>query len=463
MNQIIENTFYLPVGDDFLIHSPLKGVTALVNRQGVVELIRQINLIQSEKGDTGSMMFQLANDIANSPSKPVLRRSGAIKPQFLGIIPTRACNGACNYCDFGANTSQGERMSCQLAVQVVDWYIHQMVELKRDIVEIQFFGGEPMMAQDVVEVAVHRARMISARNKLIPYFEISTNGQYAEKEARWLGAYFNKVVLSFDGFEEIQNAHRPLRYNRDSYKNVSNTAGIIGESNAELSIRCCISQLNIEKMKVITEWFSKNFRMSHLNFEILCSTELSVKKGLFPPNPIDFAIQFQTSREIAKRYGIDVVYASDISPQPQVSSCPVGKDAVIVSPEGRISNCYLLPEKWKEAGLDLDFGTVTPTGEIHLNQSRLETIRSLVEEKPRCENCFCKWSCSGGCHVGNTFPGCSDTYDDFCIQTRIISLFSLLRELELHKRIDQLQEQRDNLVKMASQRSDRLMDFSDEN
>jgi uncharacterized protein len=461
MSIITQNVFFLQINRDFLVYSPLNGISAILNQRGFLELIEQMHLIQQNNGNPKSKLFELTDDILNTPIANILRKTGKPNLEYLGLITTRACNGACNYCDFGSDKYSNETMPYDLIVKVVDWYINQMLEIKRNIVEVHFFGGEPMVAQDVMEIAIHRTRLLASQKGLITYFQISTNGQYNSKRARWLGNYFNSVILSFDGVKGIQNAHRPLKNNKASFENAFNTAKIIGESSAELSIRCCISKLNIDKMQESTHWFCQNFRLSALNFEILTSTDMSRKAGLLPPDPVEFAIQYQKSKEIAKSYGVEVVYASDITKQPQVTSCPVGKDAAIISPEGRISNCYLLSEKWQEVGLDLDFGFVNSSENVQIDQNKLDAIRKMVEDKPHCEKCFCQWSCSGGCHVGNIVPVSLLKYNDFCLQTRIISAFTLLADLGFNSRIDGLLETPKELIKLATQKTDRVIDFKE--
>lgn len=459
MSHSIKNTFIVPVVNDYLVYSPMVGVSAFINRAGVIELQDQLQLVYENQGNPDTKLFELANDIVNRPILSPIKRTGDLSPEFLGIIPTRSCNGACNYCDFGADLASEEKMSYQTALKAVEWYIGLLKSQKRNYLDIHFFGGEPMMARDILEVVIHRARIITSKQKMIPLFEISTNGQYSSYDAHFLGQYFNKVVLSFDGFKEVQNKHRPLKGNRSSFENVLNTAKIISNSNAELCIRCCVSRENIKQMEEYTKWLCENFNLSAINFEVLTPSHLSVSVGLSPPDCFEFAIYFEKSRQLAKGYGIEVIYASDISKVPVVSSCPVGKDTAIISPDGRISNCYLQPEKWQKNGLDLDFGSVSSDKEIKIENNKIEAIRKMVEKKPRCTNCFCKWSCSGGCHVGITHPGSGNSYDDFCKQTRLISAFTLLSDLGLHKQLKNLSESPEALRLLASQETDSINDF----
>jgi uncharacterized protein len=458
LKQVIQDngiTTYESVGESFDPH-----LHALLNRPGVSELYKQILLIQENKGNVKSKLFELAKDILHVPLQIPQKKSGELNPQFLGIIPTRICNGACNYCDFNSYKIFQESMPYKLAADIVDWYADLSKKQSRNFLEIHFFGGEPMAARDVIEVIVHRARLISAKLDMIPYFEISTNGQYSFKDAKYLGNYFNKVILSFDGFKEFQNKHRPLKGNNSSFENALETAKIISDSGAELCIRCCISKLNVSKMEEITSWFCKDFRLSAINFEILCASSLSESNNLFPPDPIEFALHFQNSREIANDYGVEVIYSSDISEQPQVSSCPAGKDTVIISPDGRISNCYLMPERWQKVGLDLDIGFFYSKDKVEIFQEKLEKTREMVLNKPRCSSCFCKWSCAGSCHVGNSFPGCSLQYDNFCKQTRLISTFTLLSKLDLENKIIELKRSPEALNILLNQVSDTIKDFA---
>ncbi len=456
MDDALENCFIIPVINDFIVYAPLVGISALVNRAGILELQEQIHLIKENKGKPESKLYDLAKDIIQSQIIHPVRKEGDLNPEFLGIIPTRSCNGACNYCDFGAAKATSKKMSYQLAAEVVNWYVSILKQQNRNIFEIHFFGGEPMIARDIIEVVNHRARLLATEENLITFFEISTNGQFGKADALFLGDYFDKVILSFDGFKEVQNKHRPLKGNKSSFENTVETAKIISKSNAQLCIRCCVSSENVQNMEEFTTWLCNNLKLTAINFEILCSSPQTNSFGLYPPDPVEFAIHFQKSREIAIEYGVDVVYASDISGQPLVSSCPVGKDTAIVTPDGKISNCYLMPEKWEDAGLELSFGNIKSNGDINLEQNKIEFIRNMVENKPRCENCFCQWSCAGGCHVGITYPGSSLNYDNFCIQTRLISTFSLLMNMGLDMKINELLLSPIALQKISAPLSDKL-------
>ena len=455
---VLQHLTALPIEDKYLLHAPLFGINAFSNKEAVKAL--QASLLagashEPRPGPLSSFIEEFDKDPLPEPGPP----QSELSPPFLGIITTRSCNSRCLYCDFGAAEAPKRSMSLQTASSVVDWYSGILKKQEREMLEIHFFGGEPMAAPKVVQVVVHRAREVAAREGQIPFFEISTNGIVSKPLLGFLGDYFNTVVLSLDGPENIQNLHRPLRGGRDSFKKAYATAKYLSESSAELVLRACISNANIDKMEEITYWFCEAFNPSKINFEIMQPGKRAEEAGLFSPGPFEFAVNFIKARRAAESYGIPVIYASDLGGEPVYSSCPVGKDTIIIDPDGRISSCYLLPDKWLEAGLNLEFGRIQDNGEVAIDSSSVNRIRQIALNKPRCENCFCRWSCAGGCHVGNSYPGCSSSYSDYCIQTRIISACTILSQLEQEEKIDQLLLNRKALENLALHPTDRLSEL----
>jgi hypothetical protein len=111
--------------------------------------------------------------------------------------------------------------------------------------------------------------------------------------------------------------------------------------------------------------------------------------------------------------------------------------------------------------MDLNVGRLVRGGDVQLEPQRLEQIRRLAAEKPHCERCFCRWSCAGGCHVNHSHPGWSGEYDDFCIQTRLISACSLLDALGDAPAVRALLNNRPALQSLALRPSDRMEDWQE--
>lgn len=451
----MDSIFLLPVHENYLVYAPLVGKTALINASAAHDLKKAM---ETKRAPKHHGLVDLFKALGN-PAYPVpIPKTGDLSPEFLGIIPTRFCNSRCNYCDFGVMDAPDAPMTLIMAVRCVDWYANLVKSQKGEVLKIHFFGGEPMDAPDLVTAVVHRARLMAKAHDLIPEFGISTNGQYEPQWALFLGDYFDSVVLSFDGPADIQNSHRPLKGGRESFSGAIRTAGIIGNSQADLLLRACVSQKNVDSMAETTQWFCETFAPTKINFEVMQETKRARSHGLFRPDPVTFASGFIKARAVASSYGVPVVYGSDIT-DPQWTSCPVGKDTVILTPDGRISSCYLMPERWEEKTMDLTLGQMDNGGVVTINPKAVDKIRTLVTDKPRCSRCFCRWSCAGGCHVDNTWPGCSDGFSDFCVQTRIISAATLMDHLGMNDEAGIMADTLSLMNQIALQASDRLSDW----
>jgi uncharacterized protein len=454
----LKDLYVISIFDEYLIYSPLRKIAALVNKKAIIKL-KEMFEGKTKKNINSEDLYRLFCEFKKTSPQMPSETTGKLRPNFIGLIPTRRCNLSCVYCDFGADTAPETNMDFSIAVTAVDWMAKRMQELGRKILEIHFFGGEPFVAEDVIDVAVHRARRISKQTGLTPRFEVATNGYFNEKRAFFLGDYLDTVILSFDGPKEIHDRYRPVNENQGSFEKVVRTAELLSNTPADLCFRTCVTKESVTQMQKIARWFCEGFKPTIINFEPLQATAQSEEAGLEPPDPYDFAREFLKAYKISSKYGVRQISASSITDQSRYSFCPLGTDTMIVSPDGRISGCYLPENRWKIRGLDLNMGYIKEDGSIDIDEEAVNRLRKIVRNKPLCENCFCRWTCAGGCHVNNSFPGSSYEYGDFCIQTRIITAGSLLNNLGLVNMVDSLIENDSALQEIARRPSYRLEDW----
>jgi uncharacterized protein len=442
----MSSVYAIPVLDRWLLHAPLDGLTALVNHAAVISLGR------------GEPVEGLGLPQADEAAE-LQPRQGAIDPQFLGLIPTRVCNLRCAYCGFGASEAHSGKMGLRMAAAAVDWMAGRVSALGRQVLDVHFFGGEPLSAPDVVEVAVHRTRAVAAAGGLSPRLEISTNGVCDERWARWLGDYFDCVVLSFDGPREIHDLHRPMSPTRGSFDQVARSARILASATAHVCLRVCVTEANVRRLAETVRWFCDEFSPSSIDFETIQVTPESRSAGLSPPDPYEFALEYWKARKEAGSRGVEAIYSPAQTSTPRLSFCPVGNDALVVSPNGRVSACYLLEKDWAARGLDLNIGRIESDGRMSLDDSAVERARRLTAEKPRCERCFCRWSCAGGCHVSHRWAGDPPRYDDYCLQTRLITAGELLNSIGCESVARDLLQDREATMCLNALTSDRLEDW----
>jgi uncharacterized protein len=436
-----------------LLYAPLHNFSALVNRGAA----RQLREILSTGQHPSSTAIQPIMEPLSKPAHtlPAIRTGPINKPFFIGLIPTRGCNLACRYCDFPAPGQDGIVMDLALIRNAVEAYLDLLLAHGHRQGEIHFFGGEPFHARAAVEAAVGYASLRASELGISLRFEATTNGVYNEFFCDWIADHFDAVVLSMDGPADIQNRHRPARKGLSHFSVVERSAKIFSEGPTELVIRACVTKETAPRMKEIARWMASEFRPAMICFEPLNPTANAEAAGLVPPDPWEFARNFHEAACLLDDKGIEVVYSSATLNEIRNSFCPVGRDALIVSPEGELSACYLIPSDWESKGLDLKIGYVSDKG-FNFDPRAVQRVRQLAgREKPLCVNCLCQYHCAGGCHVNHTTD--QGPYDDSCIQTRIITITKLLDGLSQPALASLWLNDRPQLETTIRQKTDRLL------
>jgi len=346
-----------------------------------------------------------------------------------------------------------------LAVKAIDYLADLCMRKGVGGYRAHFFGGEPFVEDDFLDVVVHHGLMVAGKTGVVPYFEASTNGVIAERRLRFVADYFSRVLVSLDGLREFHDRNRPLPGGRSSFDTVVETARYLSDSPAELSLRCCVTSESVTHMEEFAHWFCQEFSPASVNFEPLVSNSESESAGLRPPDPVEFAEHAVRSWRILQENGCEPASAAVGQEGIQTSFCPVGRDGLIVHPGGLVSSCYLAPAEWENAGLDLSVGHIDPGGGVQIREEDVRRLRALSSDKSRCKDCFCLPTCAGGCHVNNTYPGCAHEFSDYCIHTRIMTVCDILDKMGLAELVDSLLEDSGEMRKLAMYRSDRVADF----
>ena len=430
--------FAVPILGNYLIYVPMHQLSALVNLQAV-RLIQQ-NL-KTPQHPIPHTMTQIWQQLQLPPSARPTPKTGAVdSPLFLGIIPTRGCNMGCRYCDFAAPKSSSPVMTMAMARASVTAYIALLETNHQQQGEIQFFGGEPFFAEEIVQFVVGYAKWLAAQKGIPIRFEVTTNGLFNTQRCQWIADHFDTVVLSLDGPEDIQTRHRPGVNGRSVSNIIIRNAKIFSESSCELVIRPCVTQQTVTRLPEIASWIAQAFLPATVCFESLMLSPLAAAANMSPPDPWLFAQNFITASRILAESGIETILSTADISRTQVTFCPVGKDALIVSPDGAVDACYLLEEAWQAVGLNMRLGSVDLTAnQFQLDHHVVQQVRSYqVENKPGCKHCFCRYHCAGGCHINHPTHHAPGNYDDLCIQTRLVTIAHLLQQLQQSPTINRL-------------------------
>ncbi|MCP4677031.1 MAG: radical SAM protein [Deltaproteobacteria bacterium] len=412
-------TFLIPTSSGTILYAPLSGVLLFLEGE-----------LREWSSETLAPI--LAKYAAKTDYPVTYPANSSLSPPFLGIIPTRACNLRCRYCAFEDSSDTLDTLDIPTALMAVRWFSDICSREGRASLDIEFFGGEPMVCPDLVHAVALSSWESSVARTMTTNLRIITNGVCPPASRQLMADLFAKVILSLDGPPEIHNRLRPFASGNGSFDHVAKTARIVGDGQADLSLRVCVTDETAHRMGEIASFFIDNFCPSEVSFEPLSANDMTGQSNLSPPDPISFAQGFFEAESVLGPAGIPLVHATSSIEHRQVSFCPVGRDGAIVGPGGRLFACYLCPKEWERRGLELAFGRFDGAGQLLTDETRLSRIRTLnVTTKKRCQSCFVKWHCAGGCHVNHTYPGCDDRPDDLCTITRTIALKRLLDTLEL--------------------------------
>jgi uncharacterized protein len=446
----LEGIFVLPILDQYLVYAPLGDFAALVD----LAALDRIRDGVARGRVTGSSQLDGVIEALSLTGPMPMPRQGAFEPPFLGLLPTRDCNLACEYCGFLPEDEAGRIMELGLARAAISWYLGLVEASGASTAEIHFFGGEPFFAPEVVDFAVHYARTKAAELGCGVRFEVTTNGAYDESRCRWVADTMDSVILSLDGPRAIHDRNRHRKDGRSSFAAVTRSAKILSEGSAEFSIRICVTADTVTELPEIAAWLCEEFRAAYVCFEPVQPTHGAMEASLDPPDPWIFARSFVQAATVLEAHGVEAVYAAADIRGKRVSFCPVGQDVAIVSPDGMISSCYLLEQDWEAQGLDLRLGQFV-NGQAILDYRAVEAVRSLnVDNKLFCSTCFCRWHCCGGCHVNHQLPPTSGSYTALCIQTRILTLRSILMAMGRRDLMSALFESPQALERAVLQASD---------
>ncbi len=326
------------------------------------------------------------------------RSGGVVKALCLHVAHT--CNLNCSYCFASQGKYHGDRalMSFEVGKQALDFLIAHSGT--RTNLEVDFFGGEPLMNWQVVKDLVAYARTQEGPHHKRFRFTLTTNGMLIDQDViDFANREMDNVVLSLDGRKEIHDALRVDYAGNGSYDRVVPKFQelVKARGGSRYYMRGTFTHRNPDFTKDL-------FHMADLGF-----TELSMEPVVCAPgDPAaltaeDLEVvkeQYELlAREMLKRHkeGCPITfyhYMLDLTGGPcvykRVSGCGSGTEYMAVTPWGDLYPCHqFVGEESYKLG-DVWSGVT--------NTALREEFRSCnAYARPACADCWARLYCSGGC------------------------------------------------------------------
>ena len=359
---------------------------------------------------TDEQIAEILNDVDGLKSQGLLFKeevktypikSGDVKALCIHIC--HDCNMRCRYCfaDEGAYHSKRERMDLETAKKAVDFLIANSGN--RKVLEMDFFGGEPLMNLDVLKETVYYAKEQGAKVGKKFLFTTTTNALLLNDETiEFFNAEMENVVLSLDGRKEVHDAIRKSVNGKGTFdviiEKIKRFVSLRGEKS--YYVRGTFTAKNLDFAKdvlfiaeqgvdsismepVVTDIPDLQIKDEHIGaiakeYENLCGEYLKCHKKGKGFNFFHFNIDLEGGPCLSKR----------------VSACGAGNEYFSVTPNGDLYPCHQF------AG-DENFKMGNVTDGILRTDIREKFKNSCLFTRKKCGDCFAKFICSGGCNANN--------------------------------------------------------------
>ncbi|MFB6466964.1 thioether cross-link-forming SCIFF peptide maturase [Cytobacillus sp. Hz8] len=345
------------------------------------------------------------------------KRKTYIKALCLNVAHT--CNLSCDYCFASQGKYNGDRalMSFEVGKKAIDFLLENSGKHRN--LDIDFFGGEPLMAWKVVKQIVEYARSKEAEYKKVFRFTFTTNGMLLNDEVtEFLNKEMHNVVLSLDGRKEVHDRLRKTVTGKGSYDHIipKFQAFVKKRGDKEYYVRGTYTHNNVDFTNDI-------FHIADLGFD-----KLSMEPVISDPKE-PYALTEDDLPEIYHQYEILAKemlkrgeegngftfyhYMLDLSEGPciqkRISGCGSGTEYLAVTPWGELFPCHQFVG-------DEEYSMGNLWDGITKHEIHDEFKTSNCYSKPECQDCWAKLYCSGGCpanalHATGSING---TYDFSC-------------------------------------------------
>jgi len=326
------------------------------------------------------------------------KTSGVVKALCLHVAHT--CNLNCSYCFASQGNYQGERalMSLEVGKRALDFLIEN--SKGRTNLEVDFFGGEPLMNFDVIKELVSYAREREKETGKNFRFTLTTNGVLIDDEViDFANREMSNVVLSLDGRKEIHDHFRVDYAGRGSWEKIVPKFQklVSARGGKNYYMRGTFTHRNPDFVRDIEQMLKLGF--SELSMEpVVCNSD--------DPSALteeDLPIVLQQYEELAElmkarrsegRPFTFYHYMIDLKGGPciykRVSGCGSGTEYMAVTPQGDLYPCHQFVG-------DVKFLLGNIWDGVTNSELQNEFLACNVYSRKECEDCWAKLYCSGGC------------------------------------------------------------------
>ena len=345
------------------------------------------------------------------------KTAGVVKALCIHIAHT--CNLNCSYCFASQGKYHGDRamMSFEVGKRALDFLVENS-GTRRNL-EVDFFGGEPLMNFDVVKQMVEYARSIEKEKGKNFRFTLTTNGLLIDDDViEFANKEMSNVVLSLDGRKEIHDRYRVDYAGNGSYDRIVPKFQklVKAREGKNYYMRGTFTHANPDFLKDIQQMLDLGF--TELSMEPVVSSpsdpEALTKEDLeIVMKQYEDLASLMLSRDKEKKPFTFYHYMIDLTGGPciykRISGCGSGTEYMAVTPWGDLYPCHQFVGEEKFKLGDIWQGVTN-------KEIQQEFASCNVYARPDCKDCWAKLYCSGGCAANayHSTGSVTGVYKDGC-------------------------------------------------
>ncbi|MBE6865068.1 MAG: thioether cross-link-forming SCIFF peptide maturase [Ruminococcus flavefaciens] len=324
-----------------------------------------------------------------------------IKAMCLNIA--HDCQLRCKYCfastgDFGKGR---KLMSFETGKHAIDFLLEKSGD--RQNLELDFFGGEPLMNFNVVKQVVEYARSREKEYGKHFRFTITTNGLLLDDDKiDFINREMSNVVLSIDGRKETNDKFRVLPNGQGCYDMIlpKYKKLVAGRGDKEYYVRGTFTNKNLDFSNDVFALYDAGFDQISVEPVVGDSDEYALTEKDLPAVFKEYEVlarKIIDNEKNGKKFNF-FHFMLDLDQGPcaikRLRGCGCGNDYVAITPDGDIFPCHQFVgiDEYKMG--NIDEGTFN-------YEMKADFAKAHVYSKPECRKCWAKFYCSGGCNANN--------------------------------------------------------------
>ena len=332
--------------------------------------------------------------------------AGALKEKTAGVVKAlclhvaHTCNLNCAYCFASQGKYHGDRavMSFEVGKRALDFLVENS-GTRRNL-EVDFFGGEPLLNWDVVKALVEYARSIEKEKGKNFRFTLTTNGMLINDDViEFSNREMSNVVLSLDGRKEIHDKYRVDYQGKGSYDKIVPLFQKFVESRGGKNyyMRGTFTHRNPDFLEDIKTMLDLGF--NELSMEpVVCApgdeAELTDEDNAIVMEQYEKLAELMLERSREGKPFTFYHYMIDLTGGPciykRISGCGSGTEYMAVTPWGDLYPCHQFVGDERYRLGDIYTGVTNKTAQDEFRACN-------VYAKEECRDCWARLYCSGGC------------------------------------------------------------------